>query len=161
LLLLLLATIGRADELPSGSWNAGPRLQQMTSDLRAEIDDFVARLSFERRAATRWVVARASAPCGRVSIAPTSGGIAIACDDRKVAVAPADGTPVVFTGADGRTLGLAHEVTPDGAVVQTFTSRGGTRVNRFVPQPDGTLRVEVTLRAPQLDQPFAYTLTYE
>ena len=67
---------------------------------------------------------------------------------------------VAYTGDDGRALGLTHDVDASGAVVQTFDSKRGTRVNRYVPLGDGGLRVEVAITSSLLNDALRYKMTY-
>jgi len=146
---------------PRGTWEAGPRLEEMRAEVAAEVEKYVEKLSFVKRGVTRWALNRATAPCVRVEIAEREGKIAVSCDDQKTAVAPADGQPVPFVGDDGRTLTLSHRTKDDGSLVQTFAGKQGTRTNRFVPATGGGLTVEVTVDSPRLDEPLQYLLRYE
>lgn len=161
--MVVLITLGAAygADVPDGSWEAGPRLEQMRAEVREQVEAYVAGLGPIKRRLARGALIRATSPCARVEIGERDGSLAITCDDQKTAVAPADGTEVPFTGADGKTMDLVHRAEPDGAIVQTFANPRGTRINRFSPRPDGGLAVEVTIRSPYLDEPLSYALGYE
>jgi hypothetical protein len=133
----------------------------MREDIRSRVETYVADLGPVRRQVVRWVLNRATAPCERIRIENQQVALAIRCDDHKAAVAPADGTEVTFTGDDGRTMRLTHRVESDGTIVQSFEGKHGTRVNRFLPRPEGGITVEVTIRSPRLDEPMRYSLRYE
>lgn len=133
----------------------------MTTQVRTEVETRVAELGFIKRPFARRALVRATAPCAGIEIWDQAGALAITCDDHKVALAPPDGSPVSFTGDDGETMELIHAIDDQGAVVQTFVSRHGTRTNRFSSQADGGLLVEVTIQSPQLDAPLRYQLHYQ
>jgi hypothetical protein len=157
----MLAVVASAADLPEGVWRAGTRLEEMEGYIHGRVDAVVAGLSVVERGAARWALNRATAPCDRVTLAEQDGELAITCGDRKTDIAPPDGTPIEFLGDDGWKLRLVHQLFPDGSVVQTFRGRHGTRVNRFVPDPEGGLMVEVTIRSPQLPDELQYELHYD
>jgi hypothetical protein len=132
----------------------------MAASVRQQVDDYVSGIGMLKRPFARMALRSATAPCETVGLHDTPEGLAIACDDRKVAVAPPTGEEVSFHGDDGHDLGLTHTVEADGTVVQVFVSRRGTRTNRFVPLADGGLRMEVTITSGLLGDPLRYQVTY-
>ncbi len=157
---VMLTASAFAGEPPLGDWDAGAGFEAMAASVRADVEDYVAGVGMLKRPFARRALTRATAPCGSVRIYEAAQGLAITCDERKVAVAAPDGVQVDFTGDDGRTLALIHDIDADSAVLQTFTNRRGTRVNRFVALNDGGLRVEVTITSGLLDDALRYQLTY-
>lgn len=161
LFFVTLIAFALASESPQGDWHAGSGFEEMASSVRAEVEDYLAGLSFYKRPFARRALVRATAPCAHVGIHDDAHGLAIACDDRKVAVAPPNGEHVQFIGDDGRTLSLCHDIDADFTVVQTFTNRSGTRVNRFVRLDDGGLRMETTITSGLLNDPLRYIVSYQ
>ena len=50
----------------------------------------------------------------------------------------------------------------EGSVItQTITTADGARINKFTPQADGSLKVDVEIQSPRLPTPIKYTLTYK
>ncbi|MFT6162243.1 MAG: hypothetical protein ACJAZO_005029 [Myxococcota bacterium] len=150
-----------ASEPAEGDWDAGSDLVALTSSIRVEVDDYVSTVGMFKRPFARRPLIRATLPCAKVGIHDTSHGLAISCDDRPVAVAAPNGEPVEHTGHDGRALDLIHTIDSDGAILQTFTNRRGTRVNRFVALEDGGLRLEVTITSGLLDGALRYDVLYQ
>jgi hypothetical protein len=161
LLHVTLIALALAGEPPQGDWEAGAGFDGMAASVRADVEDHVSGVNMFKRPFARTALVRATAPCAHVGIHNAANGLTITCDDRKVAVAPPSGDQVSYTGNDGKTLGLVHEIEADGAVVQTFISRRGERVNRFVPVGGGGLRMEVTITSGLLSDPLRYFVVYQ
>ena len=119
-----------------------------------------AGVSVAERPVARWLLLRATRPCGTVEVDVRDGELAIRCDEQKTAIAPSDGTPVPFEGADGRALTLVHGLVDEHTVTQSFRTREGTRTSRLTLLPDGTLEMAVSIRSERLSGPLEYTLTY-
>lgn len=153
--------VALASEPATGEWHAGAGFADMASSVRADVEDYVSTINMFKRPFARRALVRATAPCAQVSIRDTTDGLAITCNDRKIAIAPSNGTRVQYTGDDGKTLGLIHDIDASGAVTQTFISRRGTRTNRFVQLRDGGLRMEVSITSSLLDRPLNYNINYE
>jgi len=129
-LWLLISTVLAATP-PRGAWTAAAHFDAMADQVRADVESYVSDVGFLKRPFARWALVHATAPCARIEIRDQADALAIACDDHKVAVAPPDGSTVSFTGDDGRTMDLVHAIDGQGAVVQTFANKNGTRTNRF------------------------------
>jgi hypothetical protein len=144
-----------------GTWRA-PDAAQVSETVRAAVELAVTEsVSVAERPVARWLLLRATRPCGTVEVDLHEPELSIRCDGQQTAVAPTDGTPVPFQGADGRALTLVHAVVDGSTVTQSFGTVEGTRTNRLTVRPDGTLEVAVTVRSRRLAEPVAYTLTYQ
>ena len=156
LAIAVSAALGASVE---GTWHT-PDARQVAEDVKAAVETAIDGFSVAERPIARWLLVRATKPCGTVQVEVRAAELAIRCDEQQTAVAPSDGTPVAFAGNDGRELTLVHDVVDDRTVTQSFRSREGTRTNRLTLRPDGSLEVAVTIRSQRLSSPLEYTLTY-
>lgn len=156
LAIAVSATLGAQVE---GVWHA-PDSGRVADQVRSAVDAAIVGFSAPERPIARWLLLRATRPCETVEVDLRDREVAIRCDEQQTAVAPSDGTPVSFAGADGRELTLVHDVVDERTVTQSFRSRAGTRTNRLTLLPDGSLEVVVSIRSQRLAAPLEYTLTY-
>lgn len=155
--LALSAALGAPVE---GTWHARGAAE-VAEQLRGAVEAAVSEsFSAAERPVARWLLLRATRPCDTVEVELRDAAVAIRCDGQRMAIAPGDGTPVSFAGADGRPLTVAHDVVDERTVTQSFQSREGTRTSRLTARPDGTLEVAVSIRSRRLAGPLEYTVTY-
>jgi len=125
------------------------------SAIEAATQDF----NFVTRPIARSRLKKHSPAIKRVEIRQ-GAGIEIKLGDAKPSRHAPGQAPVKWVRADGESFDVTMEWQGE-ALVQTFVSEEGRRVNRYELSPDGQrLTMDVSLTGPQLKRPVKYTLTY-
>ena len=162
LALAVLAVLPAAAEAQQQSAMRGTFTlnRQASDDIRARVNEAVARMSFVTRPIARGRLVRTNAAYNRVIINQADNQFSIQFDDRAAIRTPANGSPIKWTREDGEVLDVSTEW-ENGTLEQTFRAEDGQRVNVYSLSADGsTLTMNVTVTSPRLPQPLTYKLVF-
>lgn len=145
-----------ARRLFEGSFRSVAEPDEARGEIDKAIDRVVRRMGFFVRGFARSKLRDSTEPCRRMTFDFRGETVAIQCDGKKPAVAPADGTPVRWTSDSGKKLVLVHKV--DGrSILQEFRGEKGRRRNLFeIDEAGKVLEVHVAIISDRLPGPIRY-----
>ena len=147
--------------LPESSLDGTYILDATDSDnINEAIETAVAKLDFVRRDIARGRLEKLNPVYRKVAITSSPNEISVTVDNEPPLQTPAKGTPVAWSGPDGRKVNASMHLA-GRHLAQTFTSAAGRRVNDYTLSPDGrTLTMQVTETSPRLSQTITYKQVY-
>jgi len=129
------------------------------SGINAAIEQAAAKMNWLVAGVARGRLSKTNPLYHRIEIRNSGSQISVQYDQRKPILMPADGQLVKWTREDGEVFDVSAQIVGT-QLTQTYKAQDGQRVNVFSLQPDGTLRLDVTITSPQLPSAVSYTLNY-
>ena len=131
-----------------------------SADVEAAIEGVVTDLSFVTRPLARNRLKETNTPPQEVHIAYSSAEVVITLAAPNPPKLPLDGRKVDWTASDGEVVPVDAKLF-DGAIVETFHGKQGSRENRFSLSKDGkTLTMDVRIESSHLNRPLTYRLVF-
>lgn len=130
-----------------------------SESIDAAIDRSIADMSFVVRPIARSRISKTNPRYERIALSRTDTTVSVQFDARKPIDMPADGHAVQWQREDGEKLDVSAQWSTTKLLMH-FKAEDGERVNTFVLEPDGTLKLEVKITSERLPIPVTYVLAY-
>jgi len=134
-------------------------LADQSDDVARVIEKGTAGMNFLFRPIARSRLKKTNQPYLTVEIQRTDSTYGIGSDGDDPVVTPASGEVIKWRRKDGEVFDV-NTVETEGGVRQTFTADDGSRENFWLPQADGGLELQVTIRSGKLPEPIRYRMIY-
>ena len=151
---------GKSDKSPvvQGKYKyAGPKSEKEV--IKKQVDDIVWKADESIRMMAQESLNKRTHIPEWVDIKQSGSKVTIHAEGRKVEVHTVD---KATDGMDPDGNPSQLQLKKDGNVLtQTITTADGARINKFTPQADGSLKLDVEIQSPRLPTPIKYSLTYK
>jgi hypothetical protein len=136
---------------------AGPKSEKEV--IKKQVDDIVWKADESIRMMAQESLNKKTHIPEWVDVKQSGTKVTIHAEGRKVEV---HSTEKTTDGMDPDGNPSQLQLKKDGNVLtQTVTTAEGARINKFTPQPDGSLKLDVEIQSPRLPTPIKYSLTYK
>ncbi len=126
--------------------------------IRQAIDISVKPMNALLRPIARMKLTRRNVVISELELRDQNGNMFVRMD-KKEATMPNNGVQGDYIATDGTPVKLSHRVSQD-VWTQVYRGDGGTQTHVFTRQPDGILRMEVSVESKRLAIPLRYVLRF-
>jgi hypothetical protein len=145
----------------SGSWRYRGAPEEGTTIVRNAVEPVLMRMRPDIQAVARERVAESTWLPTRIRIGANRSRVQVALQGQeRRTFASAVGRPIQVPMRSGQYAQLTQQLLPGGGLEQQFVALDGVQTNRYLPGPNGTMLLDVTMTSSMLPSDIRFQLEY-